>query len=155
MDGGSAFRAPQHSASDQDAGDNPAGVAYLLNGPLQGEYEVQDADATLEGFHTGGYTGGNAGWAVEGGGDFNGDGFDDVVVGAPIGGANGNVFLVFGPVSGTLSLSFADGRFWGEDFGSAGCAIAFVGDTNGDGFDDLLIGAYEDEGEAYLVYGRP
>ncbi|MFX0113559.1 MAG: integrin alpha, partial [Candidatus Hodarchaeota archaeon] len=59
-------------------------------------------------------------------------------------------------------MSQADTSFVGEDAGDlSGYSVAGVGDVNGDGFADILIGAYGDEeggdwaGQTYLVLGRP
>lgn len=111
-----------------------------------------------------------SGIAVGSAGDFNGDGFDDFVVGAigadPNGNRSGRSYVVFGSGSRpNASLSgldgtsgfLLDGEMPGDD---SGRAVASAGDVNGDGFDDLLVGAYradgpglDDEGRVYLVYG--
>ena len=63
-----------------------------------------------------------------------------------------------------ISLSNADGSFIGENAGDAlGTSIAFAGDVNGDGFDDILISSYifdtapsggTDVGKVYLIFGN-
>jgi hypothetical protein len=97
-------------------------------------------------------------------GDFNGDGYADLVVGAP--GSNlgeikgGAVFVFYGgprgpaPRPGSVLVGkTVDGLF--------GSAVAAVGDVNGDGYDDLLVGAYEGvvdpraAGAVYLYLGGP
>ena len=108
-----------------------------------------------------------AGSVVAGAGDVNGDGYDDVLVGAPFsdsGGENrGEAYLVFGKAdwSSTRRLSFAnlDGsngtRIRGSN-GGAGTSVAGAGDVNGDGFDDVAIGAPggTTSGEMFLVFGH-
>ena len=106
-------------------------------------------------------------------GDINGDGFDDLIIGAEDaspGGVSdaGAVTVIFGGAtvgfSGTVNaaaLSGADGfnisgLVAGDDLG---VSVASAGDANGDGFDDFLIGAKNsavngsDAGEAYLIFG--
>lgn len=107
-----------------------------------------------------------AGFSVSPAGDFNGDGVDDIAVAAPWHAvfpnlAFGATYLYFGPVQGTSSLSTSDLKILGEnEMDQSGWNVDAAGDTNGDGFDDLLIGSPGSEasgdlaGAAYLVRGR-
>ena len=101
------------------------------------------------------------GISVAGAGDVNGDGFDDLVVGACYNNSvavwAGRAYIYFGGagmddrpdvvLNGTMSY---------EDFGTA---VAGAGDVNGDGFDDVLVGAPFScrvqvwAGAAYLFFG--
>jgi hypothetical protein len=97
-------------------------------------------------------------------GDVNGDGYDDVAVGAA-GYANGQdaeggAFLYYGSASGVQTphvWSFETDQE--ETYLGEGDSVDGVGDINGDGFDDLVLGAYAydetrtDEGRAYVFYG--
>lgn len=98
------------------------------------------------------------------GGDFNGDGYADLAIGAPgsnLGEVNGGaVFIFHGGPGGPSSRPGA--VLLGKTFdGLFGSAVAAVGDVNGDGYEDLLVGAYEGvadpraAGAAYLYYGGP
>jgi hypothetical protein len=108
-----------------------------------------------------------AGRVVASAGDVDGDGLDDILVGAPSNDAGGTdagkAYLVLGSSlgsTGTLRLSSADYVFVGEVAGdNAGHSVASAGDVDGDGLDDLLLGApYNDDGgsyagKVYLVLG--
>jgi hypothetical protein len=85
------------------------------------------------------------GTSVANAGDLNRDGYSDVVVGAP----SSNMFFVyFGSPEGLL----VDSPFTSVGANEFGISVATGGDTNGDGYDDLLIGS---QGEVYFYYGGP
>jgi len=145
--------APYSDVSGADAG-----MAFLFSGHVAGEVPASDALASL----TGEGAEDNAGWAVGPAGDVDGDGFDDVLIGAidhDGGGyyASGTVYLVHGPVSGTVNLGAAQTRFEGYEAGlHAGRDVAGAGDVNGDGQPDILIGSnhwVDTDGYAWLLYG--
>jgi hypothetical protein len=103
------------------------------------------------------------GAAVAGVGDVNGDGYDDVLIGAPAFSdginAKGAVFLFCGSAAG-LETEPAWSAIGTQKDGLDGYAVAGVGDVNGDGYDDLIVGApgrspaATSEGAAYLFFGR-
>lgn len=139
-----------------------AGLAYVvLGGKLPSSLELAgDADARL----TGEKAQDHAGHAVAMGGDADGDGYDDILVGAHYAGdsmpESGRVYLLHGPVTGDVSLAQADTTYEGESSHDyAGVSLDFVPDVDGDGTDEVLIGAYyadhhdRREGAAYLVFG--
>jgi len=109
-----------------------------------------------------------AGAAVARGGDINGDGLQDILVGAYADEEGdiqaGQTYVVFGRATGlpvSLSLASADASFRGEGANDySGWALAGVGDADGDGYDDFLIGAYKSgevatqAGQVYLIRGR-
>jgi hypothetical protein len=112
----------------------------------------------------GAVAGDQLGYSVDGPGDVNGDGYMDVFIGAygdDAGGGNaGGAFLYYGPLVGTYAKSDADAIFVGEKGGDvAGYSVAGVGDVSGDGFPDLLVGAYAADtptlqaGAVYLIEG--
>jgi hypothetical protein len=92
------------------------------------------------------------GWDVAGAGDVNGDGYDDLVVGANLyddGSTDeGGAFVYLGGASGPASTPDwqAESEQASADFG---IAVAGVGDVDGDGYDDIAVGAtLYDNGEA-------
>ena len=128
------------------------GRAYLYLGTASGLAATPAWTATGEGSY-------NAfGYSLAGAGDVNGDGFDDVFVGAwgyPIFGRNGKVYLYLGGPSGLSAIpawaAVGEDRLnnFGESMGSAG-------DVNGDGRPDLICGAWgynSAQGKAYLHLG--
>jgi hypothetical protein len=87
------------------------------------------------------------GWSVASAGDVNNDGFDDVIVGAPLYDADpvanddqGGAFLYMGSSAG-LEASASWTAVSGQDDADFGRAVAAAGDMNGDGYDDICVGA--------------
>ena len=113
-------------------------------------------------------------------GDFNGDGIDDLLLGANLADGPGNtkdqageVYVIFGATAlgGTINLATtspdltvvgADSVATGTDAQGDRCCRVASGDVNGDGIDDLLLGTETAEGigntkrnagEAYVIFG--
>ncbi len=134
-----------------------AGAAFLLLGPVSGTVRVVDAAHVWLGEDPGDHAAGG----LSGGADLTGDGALDVVIGAfDHASAAGAVYLVTPASGGVGSLGDALVILEGEAPGDgAGREAAAVGDTDGDGLDDLLIGARghdgaaPEAGSAYLFFG--
>ena len=161
------------------------GGAVISTATATGAIQNDDADdsasvidlSTLDGttgFRLNGIDAGDqSGYSVSSAGDVNGDGFDDLIIGAlfadPGGDSNaGESYVVFGKSGGfgsAVDLSTLDGttgfRLDGIDASDlSGRSVSSAGDVNGDGFDDLIIGARNadpggdsDAGESYVVFG--
>lgn len=113
---------------------------------------------------------GSSGNAVSYAGDINKDGFDDLLIGASSANSNdqnnaGKTFIVFGKkeFSANFSLAEANGKNalvlnGVETDGLVGTAVSGGGDINGDGIDDIIVGApgslFQDSpGKSYAVFG--
>ncbi len=144
------------------------GQIYLVFGRTSGwamDQSLAGADASL----VGETDDSGVGSCVAGQGDLNGDGVEDLVAGVSsndeVGTNAGQAYVLFGGNdvwTPDQSLGAADASFLGEGPGArAGQSVAIAGDVDGDGYDDLLIGAKghsvveEDCGAVYLVLGRP
>ncbi|MEP0949558.1 integrin alpha [Leptolyngbya subtilissima] len=116
----------------------------------------------------------HSGYSVSNAGDINGDGIDDLVIGAYLASPNGNnvageSYVVFGGAgmgsSGSFNLFNLNGSNGFvingiNEFDQSGFSVSSAGDINGDGIDDLIIGApsadpnsTNDAGESYVVFG--
>ena len=129
-------------AHQSGTGTAPGGAYAVLALPT-GTTSLSDAEIELIGAAGGDYTG----WAVDGAGDADGDGRDDILIGAFAAetgpDARGVSYLVLAPEPGTWLLAESSIRLIDTGgLGNAGYALAGAGDTNDDGLDELLIGAY-------------
>ena len=151
-----------------------AGSAYLIYGKTTG----YTADLLLSdlagpnGTQFQGATAQSSAANVASAGDVNGDGFDDMIIGAPGasgGGAEtGRAYVVFGKAGGfganvALGALIESQGFtiYGENLGDAvGSWVSSAGDFNGDGYDDVIVGAEAADasgaqsGAFYMIFGR-
>ena len=163
-------------ARDADGADNArnnAGEVHVLlggrgQGPAAIDLAQQQADAVIYGVNAND----SLGFSVATG-DVNGDGLADLLMGSPNGdscedarGQGGEAYVLFGrsnlPAATDLAKGDYDLAFFGTDTGdNAGFSVA-SGDFNGDGIDEVLVGALLadgpdnrrlDSGEAYVILG--
>jgi hypothetical protein len=133
------------------------GITYIIYGSSTSisDMDLADADTKLYGqFHS------FAGASVSSAGDVNNDGYDDVLTYSQH--SSVQVHLIYGSSTGIsdMSLASADAKLTGEGAGDqAGHSVSTAGDTNGDGYSDVFVGAPKedtgatDAGSAYLVLG--
>ena len=169
--------APKAEPDDQ-AQDYNSGISYVVygqEGATRGEIDLNtfpNEDYT-DGFKIiGAKQGDQSGTSVSGAADINGDGFDDLIIGAPeAGGKAGISYVVYGQKGkdrGQINLNTFTNEDYTDGFKINGVATndksgtsVSAGDINGDGFDDLIIGAPkagsangDDSGISYVVYGN-
>ncbi|HET90443.1 MAG TPA: hypothetical protein ENN99_06870 [Chloroflexi bacterium] len=143
-------------APGYDNGQTDEGGAFVYHGH-------PDGLSTTPAWSTSGQQAGMLlGWSVALAGDVNGDGFGDLIVGAPryergqIG--EGGAFLYLGGSDGPSVSPVWIGES-DQEWARLGSVVASAGDVNGDGFDDIVVGApyYDgearDEGAAFIYHG--
>lgn len=180
------------SADRSNPNGNDSGAIYIIYGTdsgfdvdSSGRFDLANLNGSDGTLITGTTAGDRAGRMVDAAGDVNGDGIDDLVIGAYEASPDGNeeagrTYVVYGDTDGlgaTLALSSIDGTNGisidgvagvdpldaGSNGDQAGRGVSSAGDINGDGYQDILIGApnadeagtNSDSGAAYVVFGGP
>ena len=163
------------SAPNADANGYDSGASYVVFGRNTGFTASIDLSTLngVNGFKISGEAADDiSGLSVASAGDVNGDGFDDLIIGAPGAVPNGHrsgaTYVVFGKSTGftaNIDLSTLDGTNGFKINGVAaydrsGRWVASAGDVNGDRIDDLIIGAYSARpngsysGASYVIFGQ-
>jgi len=137
-----------------------ADTVYGLVGPVSGSLTASDAAVTIASTDSD-FTGGQLQ-----SGDFDNDGYADVVIGAYLDDTfesnAGQVSVLYGPISGSMLMSSATFSVYGQssmNYIGRPLYDITVGDLDGDGSDDLLFGEPNSDldssnaGLAYLFYG--
>jgi Ca2+-binding RTX toxin-like protein len=158
-------------AKDDDPNGMTSGASFVVFGKVDGTaVELSNIEAGAGGFVINGASAFDyAGFSVSSAGDVNGDGLDDLIVGAygddPNDENAGASFVVFGKTDGiAVELSAVEAGSGGfvingvTYYDRSGFSVSSAGDVNGDGFDDLIIGAHYStydyyNGASYVVFG--
>jgi Ca2+-binding RTX toxin-like protein len=152
-----------------------SGQSYVVFGSSQGFQPIIDLSSLngRNGFRIDGIAAGDQlGYSASNAGDVNGDGIQDLIIGAnranPNGDDSGQSYVIFGSrnsFAATVSPSSLNGTNGFKINGIAvgdrsGTFVSEAGDFNGDGIDDLVIGARSadpngsDSGQSYVVFGK-
>ncbi len=150
------------------------GLSVVIEAAAPGAIDLSDIAAGVGGFVINGQAANDiSGRSVASAGDVNGDGLVDLIVSAPssnapAGSSAGRAYVVFGQTSsGAIDLSAIAAGNGGfvingqAAFDQIGFSIASAGDVNGDGLEDLLVGAFfsdlatgADAGRSYVIHGK-
>jgi len=135
-----------------------SGKVYLILGRAATDwgqnFDLANADASFIGEEAGDKAG-----IVSAAGDVNGDGYSDFLISSEEHiTRTGKTYLLLGKAEADwgqdFTLAGADASFVGtQNYAHFGCSTSRVGDVNGDGYDDFLIGAYGIS-QAFLILGR-
>ncbi len=165
---GSAFSSPN--------GITQAGVTYIVFGNNTGftaSLDLSNLNNENGFIIQGNHLFGSSGISVSSAGDLNADGINDILIGAP--GASrsgflseGSSYVIFGSDSGypnPLDLATLNGQngftiHGNLNFSRSGRSVSSAGDVNGDGIDDVIIGAhatpsngFSEVGKSYIIFG--
>jgi hypothetical protein len=143
-------------AHQYDNGQTNEGAAFVYHGSASGLSTT--ASSLLESNQASAYMG----WSVSSAGDVNGDGYSDVIIGATYydnGQTNEGAAFVYHGSSSGLSTTASFQVESNQASAYMGRSVSSAGDVNGDGYSDVIVGAYlydngqTDEGAAFVYHG--
>ena len=156
-----------------------AGISYVIYGSNSLPSTVYVDNLGTQGFTIKGSTAGicqlsddgdydcaggdKMGWSVSNAGNINGDGYDDIIIGAPLANSNaGTSYVIYGSNSlpSTLyvnNLGTQGFNVTGSSFMDSGYSVSSLGEINNNGYDSIIIGApvaNNNAGASYVIYGE-
>ncbi|MBK8983684.1 MAG: FG-GAP repeat protein [Ignavibacteria bacterium] len=145
----------RNNKNNFDGGPQGEGAAFVFHGSVSGLSNAPDWTGEGE------EVGSNYGGSVSTAGDVNGDGFSDVIIGAQIyNNSRGRAYVYQGSASG-----LSDQANWitqsNQTQANYGASLSTAGDINGDGYSDVIVGAWlyetsnENAGKVYVYNGSP
>jgi len=142
--------------------DSTPAMVHIVPGDVRGQVSIDVAVASIASEHWDDGFEAVSPWA----GDADGDGVDDLLIGIPnrydhdVGCYQGAAYILSGPLSGAYEVTGAAVSLVSEETdGRAGSTVGFVGDLDGDGFDDITVsdpyysGSFEEAGAVYILRG--
>jgi len=131
--------------------DNDDGLVTIYSGPIDGQVSLHAAALMVHGSPERA----RIGTSLAAGGDHDGDGLSDLLIATDEGGAQAGATVLGGALSGSVSIEDLPQRVCTGSWQDGAMSLAWAGDLDQDGHDDILVGSWGDEstGRVLLFLG--